>query len=907
MVRVFLKGGIWKNSEDEILKAAVQKYGKQQWSRVASLLNRKTAKQAKARWYEWLDPSIRKIDWTTQEEEQLLHLAKLLPAQWKTIGPIIGRTATQCQEHYEYLLDQAALAQSAASSGEAAAAAEGAAGGAASVYRVGQIDSHPETKPARPDPVDMDEDEMEMLQEARARLANTVGKKAKRKQREKILQQAKRLSDLQKRRELKQAGLISTAASEKARKAKKKKSQQQIDLGVEIPFYKPAPIGFHDISNEQLKTTSALKKRLTQINYQTVNEQQFKSRDREIAMAKKREQQRLTILEQSTAKYGGKQPQQTEDNEKEIQLGRPRGILSLPAPTVSDLEYHQKQKSVRFSAMEATSGDGGVTQTLVADYTNRPLPTPMRSPHDGASVSASSSAKGLSKQQRLLEQASQLRQLEQGQTPLLYENYEGTMGEDGEDVEEDDRKPAAQPREGNSATAGTTGVENHFRDEFGLNPGNRSAITRKRPPTDVQSVATSIAGYHSSLHHDDDAASVGASTFASSKYTTGRYGDDDLDNEDQLTSATPAPLSIKEIARRERRAAQRARAALEAALASLPMPQYEYDFVVPATAVTDDDDEDGKKSLLQRDRADAEAEESERLRKEAEKLYHARSSVVKRRDLPRPPTVPARSKNLTGTELQGRDPVAYAHGLIHDEVITLLHHDFHAFPVEAASGGGADAVASKSRAKKRKVTVVEIADDANATPPTIDAIPEDLLDLAKSMMEEEALRAMDEAAGQVIRSNLAASYADAIQVLSKESVSRSLEIAETARPDPNAVTKYAAEFDALVQAAESLRRKNDKVEAKLGVVNGGYIKRAGKVQEGATLSFDELQKLRNDKVTYEMLYEQEVRGAASRMEGLRQELQSIQEEEAAYQKRYGELIIHKRRQEAQQKQNTEGK
>jgi hypothetical protein len=34
-----------KNSEDEILKAAVMKYGKNQWARVASLLPRKTAKQ----------------------------------------------------------------------------------------------------------------------------------------------------------------------------------------------------------------------------------------------------------------------------------------------------------------------------------------------------------------------------------------------------------------------------------------------------------------------------------------------------------------------------------------------------------------------------------------------------------------------------------------------------------------------------------------------------------------------------------------------------------------------------------------------------------------------------------------------------------------------------------------------
>ena len=45
----------------------------------------------------------------------------------------------------------------------------------------GEIDPAPETRPARPDPVDMDEDEKEMLSEARARLANTKGKKAKRK------------------------------------------------------------------------------------------------------------------------------------------------------------------------------------------------------------------------------------------------------------------------------------------------------------------------------------------------------------------------------------------------------------------------------------------------------------------------------------------------------------------------------------------------------------------------------------------------------------------------------------------------------------------------------------------------------------------------------------------------------
>ena len=37
------------------------KYGKNQWSRIASLLHKKSGKQCKARWYEWLDPSIKKV------------------------------------------------------------------------------------------------------------------------------------------------------------------------------------------------------------------------------------------------------------------------------------------------------------------------------------------------------------------------------------------------------------------------------------------------------------------------------------------------------------------------------------------------------------------------------------------------------------------------------------------------------------------------------------------------------------------------------------------------------------------------------------------------------------------------------------------------------------------------------
>lgn len=36
-----------------------------------------------------------------------MHLAKLMPTQWRTIAPIVGRTATQCLERYQKLLDEA--------------------------------------------------------------------------------------------------------------------------------------------------------------------------------------------------------------------------------------------------------------------------------------------------------------------------------------------------------------------------------------------------------------------------------------------------------------------------------------------------------------------------------------------------------------------------------------------------------------------------------------------------------------------------------------------------------------------------------------------------------------------------------------------------------------------------------
>ncbi|CAG0900332.1 unnamed protein product [Cyprideis torosa] len=375
MPRIFIKGGIWRNTEDEILKAAVMKYGKNQWSRIASLLHRKSAKQCKARWFEWLDPSIKKTEWSREEEEKLLHLAKLMPTQWRTIAPLIGRTAAQCLEHYEYLLDQAQKREA----GDEEDPRK---------LKPGEIDPHPETKPARPDPKDMDEDELEMLAEARARLANTQGKKAKRKAREKQLEEARRLAALQKRRELRAAGI---------NLPRKKKRRRQIDYNRDIPFEKkPAP-GFYDTSQEEFDPLDPDFKRLRmhQMDAERRDEREARERrkDRELLKKKKEEDTVPSGL------LSGDEP------------SKKRSKLVLPAPQISDQELEQVVKLGRASeaAREAVTegGEERPSDALLADYamTGTPGQTPlMRTP--------------MPEGNRLMQEAQNLIALSNTETPL---------------------------------------------------------------------------------------------------------------------------------------------------------------------------------------------------------------------------------------------------------------------------------------------------------------------------------------------------------------------------------------------------------------------------------------------------------------------------------------------------------
>ncbi|KAK6586808.1 hypothetical protein PZA11_000098 [Diplocarpon coronariae] len=364
-----VKGGVWTNIEDEVCKAAVSKYGLNQWARVSSLLARKTPKQCKARWSEWLDPGIRKIEWSKEEDEKLLHLAKLMPTQWRTIAPLVGRTATQCLERYQRLLDEAEQKEAGELGLGGPDGGETKAPSADDVRRLrpGEVDPDPESKPARPDTIDLDEDEKEMLSEARARLANTQGKKAKRKARERQLEESRRLAVLQKRRELKNAGINVKVVNRK---------KGMMDYNADIPFEKaPAP-GFYETGDEQAlneKEREAFDPRKQQL----ANKRKGDQEDDPDRKRRKAEKEAPSASYQAAMKAGQMQ------KIREAEQSSKRRALVLPSPQVGEGELEEIIKMGMIGERANTaarSSENDATRGLVNTYSTVNTGAPIRTP-----------------------------------------------------------------------------------------------------------------------------------------------------------------------------------------------------------------------------------------------------------------------------------------------------------------------------------------------------------------------------------------------------------------------------------------------------------------------------------------------------------------------------------------------
>lgn len=211
----------------------------------------------------------------------------------------------------------------------------------------------------------MDEDEKEMLSEARARLANTQGKKAKRKARERQLEESRRLAVLQKRRELKNSGINVKVVTRKP---------GQMDYNADIPFEKPAAPGFYDTIEEQ-NQNERQREAFDPRKQQLANKRKGDQDDD--AERKKRKNDKSGASATSAAAQRAGQMQRIREAEQSTK----RRPMNLPAPLVSESEMEEiiKMGLAGQKAAQMT-GDDDSGHDFIGNYTALKGKTPLRTP-----------------------------------------------------------------------------------------------------------------------------------------------------------------------------------------------------------------------------------------------------------------------------------------------------------------------------------------------------------------------------------------------------------------------------------------------------------------------------------------------------------------------------------------------
>ncbi|KAI0047821.1 hypothetical protein FA95DRAFT_1605769 [Auriscalpium vulgare] len=104
-------GRPWTTPEDDLLRHAVETAGENaDWKTIALRVPGRTNKACRKRWLHSLAPNVRKVQWTTEEDDKLKKLYAIHGTKWSVIARgIPGRTDDACSKRYREALDPALI------------------------------------------------------------------------------------------------------------------------------------------------------------------------------------------------------------------------------------------------------------------------------------------------------------------------------------------------------------------------------------------------------------------------------------------------------------------------------------------------------------------------------------------------------------------------------------------------------------------------------------------------------------------------------------------------------------------------------------------------------------------------------------------------------------------------------